>query len=77
MKKLLFFAAAALMMCACGNEMKDEIAMEQNNELTAFDVQKEFQKNSFDWFTENLYLKSANSLVSCSIRLEWSSGSYS
>lgn len=38
MKKLLSFAVVALMMCACGNETKNETPMEQNNELTAIET---------------------------------------
>ena len=71
MKKLLLFAAVALMLCACSNETKNEIPMEQNNDLTAFDVQKEFQKNGFDWFTENLILCSGDTTESNAMTIGW------
>lgn len=52
MKKLLFFAVVVAMFATgCNGQKQEQKEMEnKNNELTAFDVQKEFEKNGFSWF---------------------------
>ena len=63
MKNLPFIILCiALIGCASPQqqEQNDTTMNKDNNELTAFDVQKEFQKNGFDWFTENLILCSGD-----------------
>ena len=66
MKKVFFIAAMALMMATGCNQQKQEQQNmdKENNELTAFDVQKAFEKNGFSWFTENLLVCSGDSTQS-------------
>ena len=68
MKHSIFtFLCIALIGCASPHKQEQNdsnMNNENNNELTAFDVQKEFQKNGFDWFTENLILCSGDTTES-------------
>ena len=69
MKKFIIIAAT-LFITACGNQQQNDNPME-NNKLTAFDVQKEFQKNGFDWFTENLILCSGDTTENNAMTIGW------
>ena len=66
-KVLLGILCVALIICGDGKQQQNETPMEKNNELKAFDVQHEFQKNGFDWFTENLILCSGDTTESNAI----------
>ena len=53
MKNIIYtLLCIALIGCASPQqqEQNDTTMNKDNNELTAFDVQKEFQKNGFDWW---------------------------
>ena len=43
----------------------------ENKELTTFDVQKEFEKNGFNWFTENLIVCSGDTTVNNAMTIGW------
>lgn len=46
-------------------------APEKKGDLTAFDVQKEFEKNGFTWFTENLILCCGDTTESNAMTIGW------
>ena len=75
MKHCLFtFLCIAFIGCASPQQKEQNdstMNKENNNELTAFDVQKEFQKNGFDWFTENLILCSGDTTESNAMTIGW------
>ena len=70
---LITLFCIALIGCASPQqqEQKDETMNKENNELTAFDVQHEFQKNGFTWFTENLILCSGDTTESNAMTIGW------
>ena len=78
MKKSVFLAAVAiLVLTACnGNKNQDSSsdspsATAAQSELTACDVQKEFAKNGFSWFTENLILCSGDTTAHNAMTIGW------
>ena len=74
MKKQLFtLLCIALIGCASPQqqEQNDETMNKENNELTAFDVQQEFQKNGFTWFTENLIVCSGDTTENNAMTIGW------
>lgn len=74
MKPILFtLLCIALVSCASPKqqEKNDSTMNKNNNELTAFNVQKEFQKNGFDWFTENLILCSGDTSRNNAMTIGW------
>ena len=73
MKQQLIFAALALLLATGCNQQKQEqpIMNKENKALTAFDVQKEFEKNGFTWFTENLILCSGDTTRSNAMTIGW------
>lgn len=50
---------------------KQESTMETKKELTSFDVQKEFEKNGFTWFTENLILCCGDTTENNAMTIGW------
>ena len=72
MKKALYIIILCVALISCGNgKQQNETPMEKNNKLTAFDVQQEFQKNGFTWFTENLILCSGDTIESNAMTIGW------
>ena len=72
MRKIIFsILCLALMGCGSGKQQQNDTTMEKINELTAFDVQQEFQKNGFTWFTENLILCSGDRSESNAMTIGW------
>ena len=75
MKKVFFIVAMALMMATGCNRQKQEQEQQnmdkENNELTAFDVQKAFEKNGFSWFTENLLVCSGDTTQNNAMTIGW------
>ncbi len=75
MKKVFFIVAMALMIATGCNQQKQEQEQQnmdkENNELTAFDVQKAFEKNGFSWFTENLLVCSGDTTQSNAMTIGW------
>ena len=73
MKQHLIFATLALLLATGCNQQKQEqpTMNKENNELTAFDVQKEFEKNGFTWFTENLILCSGDTTCNNAMTIGW------
>lgn len=63
MKKVLFtLLCAALTACTGGSQKEqNDSAMEQDKQLTAFDVQKEFTENGFSFFIKNMVVCSGGS----------------
>lgn len=55
----------------CCAQSKPEQSIMKNNELTAFNVQKEFEKNGFSWFTENLIVCSGDTSKSNAMTIGW------
>ena len=70
---LLTLLCIALIGCAGPQQQEQNTSTmnKENNELIAFDVQKEFQKNGFDWFTENLILCSGDTTESNAMTIGW------
>ena len=70
---LITLFCLALIGCASPQqqEQNNETMNKENNELTAFDVQQEFQKNGFTWFTENLILCSGDSTENNAMTIGW------
>lgn len=52
-------------------EQNDSIMPTENKEMKSFDVQKEFEKNGFTWFTENLILCSGDSTRNNAMTIGW------
>ncbi len=75
MKQYLYtLFCIALIGCASPQhqqEQNNEIMNKENNELTAFNVQQEFQKNGFTWFTENLIVCSGDTTESNAMTIGW------
>ena len=73
MKQHLILAALALLLATGCNQQKQEqpTMNKENKALTAFDVQKEFEKNGFTWFTENLILCSGDTTRSNAMTIGW------
>ena len=55
--------------CTTPQQPKNEETM--TTELTPFDVQQEFAKNGFNWFTENLILCSGDTAASNAMTIGW------
>ena len=55
--------------CTTPQQPKNEDTM--TTELTPFDVQQEFAKNGFNWFTENLILCSGDTAASNAMTIGW------
>lgn len=55
--------------CTTPQQPKNEETM--TTELTPFDVQQEFAKNGFNWFTENLILCSGDTASSNAMTIGW------
>ena len=55
--------------CTTPQQQKNEETM--TTELTPFDVQQEFAKNGFNWFTENLILCSGDTAASNAMTIGW------
>ena len=55
--------------CTTPQQLKNEEPM--TTELTPFDVQQEFAKNGFNWFTENLILCSGDTASSNAMTIGW------
>lgn len=73
MKKIAIgLLCAVLWGCAQQQEQeKQESTMETKKELTSFDVQKEFEKNGFTWFTENLILCCGDTTENNAMTIGW------
>lgn len=73
MKKIAIgLLCAVLWGCAQQPEQeKQDSIMETKKELAAFDVQKEFEKNGFTWFTENLILCCGNTTENNAMTIGW------
>ena len=73
MKKPLFLTVVALMtVTGCKHQEQEQPSMnKENNELTAFDVQKTFEKNGFTLFAENLLVCSGDSTKSNAMTIGW------
>ena len=77
MKKTLILIAAicavGLTASCTGNKEQEQNTdtMTQSTELTPFDVQEEFAKNGFTWFTENLILCCGDSTSSNAMTIGW------
>ncbi len=55
--RIAFLAFAVALMCGCNGQKQEEAKdSTMNNELKAFDVQKDFEENGFTFFTKNLIL---------------------
>ena len=70
---LIIVLCIALIGCASPQQQEqiDSTMDKENNELTAFDVQQEFQKNGFSWFTENLIVCSGDTTVNNAMTIGW------
>ena len=74
MKKIIFTIVTMLTFCACTSNVKQNETtdtMTQTRTLTPFDVQEEFAKNGFTWFTENLILCSGDTTASNAMTIGW------
>ena len=76
MKKTIqtFLAAAMVAMlagCSGGNQDNDKQETAMNSELRAFDVQKDFTDNGFNFFTKNLILCCGDSTESNAMTIGW------
>ena len=75
MMKTFVTALVAIILIGCSTpqqqEQNNETMNKENKELTTFDVQKEFEKNGFNWFTENLIVCSGDTTVSNAMTIGW------
>jgi len=70
--RIAFLAFAVALMCGCNGQKQEEAKdSTMNNELKAFDVQKDFEENGFTFFTKNLILCCGDSTENNAMTIGW------
>jgi len=79
--KQLLFSILCITLIGCNTTQQEKSSNTEpnkaNTELTAFNVQEDFEKNGFTWFTENLILCSGDTTENNAMTIGWGSiGNY-
>ena len=70
-KTFLLVLITVIMMGGCAQHAEQNQENMNTEELKSFDVQKEFQENGFNWFTENLILCCGDTAESNAMTIGW------
>ena len=70
-KTFLLVLITVIMMGGCAQHAEQNQENMNTEELKSFDVQKEFQENGFNWFTENLILCCGDTAENNAMTIGW------